>query len=254
MPANDRLRTAVNSAGLTPDDVAARLGVDPKTVARWISQGRAPYPKYRAQIAALVRESESYLWPDVVSEVERDSAATSEIARVYPHRAAIERDAWLRLFDSADERIELLAYAALFLPEQYPGVMDAIERKATAGTAIRLLLGKPDGLAVSQRSVEEGIGPDAIGAKIRNTLAFYKPLAAAGLVEIRLHDTTLYTSIYRADGQMFANQHVYGLPAAQAPVLHLRQLPAGDLFTTFTKAFDRIWSMAEPARPEETAA
>ncbi len=254
MPANDRLRTAVTTAGMTPSDLAAHLEVDPKTVARWISQSRAPYPKYRAQIAALVRESESYLWPEAASAAERDSAATSEIVRVYPHRAAIDRDAWLRLFDSARERIDLLAYAALFLPEQYPGVMDAIERKATAGTNIRLLLGKPDGIAVAQRSIEEGIGPDSIGAKIKNTLAFYKPLATAGLLDIRLHDTTLYTSIYRADDQMFANQHVYGLPAAQAPVLHLRQLPAGDFFTTFTKAFDRIWSTAEPAWPEETAA
>lgn len=254
MPANDRLRTAVNAAGLTPDDLAASLGVDPKTVARWITQGRAPYPKYRAQIAALLKESEAYLWPGALSDTERDSAAASEIIRVYPHRSAIERESWFRLFDAAEDQIDLLAYAALFLPEQYPGVMDTIERKAGAGATIRVLLGDPDGSAVAQRSTEEGIGPDAIGAKIRNTLAFYRPLAASGLVDVRNHDTTLYTSIYRADDEMFVNHHVYGLPAAQAPVMHLRRLPAGDLFTTFSKAFDRIWAASDAAFPEESAA
>ena len=48
---------------------------------------------------------------------------------------------------------------------------------------------------------------------------------------------------------MFVNQHVYGLPAAHAPVIHLRQLEAGDLFTTYAEAFERIWSTAEPAWP-----
>jgi hypothetical protein len=194
------------------------------------------------------------LWPDAQSDAARNSAATSEIIRVYPHRSAIERESWFRLFDAAEEGIDLLAYAALFLPEQYPGVMDTIERKAAAGATIRVLLGKPDGAAVAQRSTEEGIGPDAIGAKIRNTLAFYRPLAAGRLVDVRTHDTTLYTSIYRADDEMFVNHHVYGLPAAQAPVMHLRRLPAGDLFTTFSKAFDRIWTESEAAFPEESAA
>jgi hypothetical protein len=41
-------------------------------------------------------------------------------------------------------------------------------------------------------------------------------------IEIRLHRTVLYNSIYRADDQLLVNQHAYGLPAAQAPVFCLR--------------------------------
>ena len=37
-------------------------------------------------------------------------------------------------------------------------------------------------------------------------------------IEIWLHRTVLYNSIYRADDQLLVNQHTYGIPAAQAPV------------------------------------
>ena len=40
--ANDRLRDALLSKGLTPEVLAERLAVDPKTVERWITQGRTP--------------------------------------------------------------------------------------------------------------------------------------------------------------------------------------------------------------------
>ncbi|WP_289008021.1 helix-turn-helix transcriptional regulator [uncultured Thermomonospora sp.] len=38
---NDALRQALTDAGLTEADIAATLGVDPKTVQRWIA-GRTP--------------------------------------------------------------------------------------------------------------------------------------------------------------------------------------------------------------------
>ena len=50
---NDRLRDVLLGKGLTPEDVAERLGVDPKTVERWITVGRTPYPRYRHAIAGI---------------------------------------------------------------------------------------------------------------------------------------------------------------------------------------------------------
>ena len=38
---NDRLRTAMEAAGLTADAVATQLDVDAKTVERWIATGRS---------------------------------------------------------------------------------------------------------------------------------------------------------------------------------------------------------------------
>jgi transcriptional regulator with XRE-family HTH domain len=120
MPTNDRLGDSLSAAGFSPHDLAARVGVDPKTVERWITQGRTPYPRHRREIAALVRESETYLWPSALSTERRTEAAESEIVHVYPHRAGIPGDVWARLFGGASERLDVLVYAALFLPEQQP--------------------------------------------------------------------------------------------------------------------------------------
>ena len=60
---NEPLRRALLRARLREDDIAARLGVDPKTVRRWLT-GRVPYPHNRAAIAELVGADEADLWPD----------------------------------------------------------------------------------------------------------------------------------------------------------------------------------------------
>src|ERR1700728_4393097 len=59
---NESLRRAMLRARLREDDVAAHLGVDPKTVRRWLN-GRVPYPQNRAAIADLVGVDEADLWP-----------------------------------------------------------------------------------------------------------------------------------------------------------------------------------------------
>jgi 8-oxo-dGTP pyrophosphatase MutT (NUDIX family) len=47
---------------------------------------------------------------------------------------------------------------------------------------VRILLGDPDSQVVTDRGEDEGVG-DAMAAKIRNALALYRPLRAAGGVE-----------------------------------------------------------------------
>ena len=45
--ANERLRQAILSSGLSIDDLADQVGTDVKTVERWITQGRVPHPRNR---------------------------------------------------------------------------------------------------------------------------------------------------------------------------------------------------------------
>ena len=116
--------------------------------------------------------------------------------------------------------IAILAYSALFLAED-TGILRILADKGRAGVSVRIALGDPDGPNVAERGEEEGIG-DAMAAKIRNALTLYRPLCAVENIEIRLHRTVLYNSIYRADDQLLVNQHTYGIPAAQAPVFCLR--------------------------------
>jgi len=53
--ANDRLRSCIAAARLTVAEVSDRIGVDRKTVDRWISTGRLPHPRHRSEIAELLK-------------------------------------------------------------------------------------------------------------------------------------------------------------------------------------------------------
>ncbi|PPK92511.1 hypothetical protein CLV92_114112 [Kineococcus xinjiangensis] len=245
---NERLRHALANGHMSAADLAERLGVDAKTVQRWVSQGRVPYPRLRAHAADVLGVRGYDLWPDAVSQERRDAASASEIIEVFPRRAAVPWDAWPQLFVKATTQIDVLVYAGLFLPEQMPAVLDTLAEKAQQGVRVRLLLGDPKCEAVAIRGEEEGIGRTAVAVKVRNALQLLRPrLKGVPGVHVRLHGTTLYTSIYRVDDEMLANPHVYGLPAAQAPALHLRKLSAGGLFDTYSVMYDKVWDEATPA-------
>jgi len=243
---NDRLRDVLLRHGLTPHDVAERLDVDRKTVERWITMGRTPYPRHRHAIAAIVGDSEAYLWPDALPADRRTEVAESEIVQVYPHRATVPGDFWPRMLKGASERIDILVYAGLFLPEQNANLLVLLRQRATAGAKVRILFGDPECAAVSERGAEERIG-DAMASKIRNVLVLYRPVAEVPGIEVRLHGTTLYNSIFRFDDELLVNTHIYGVPAAHAPVLHLRKLSAGDLFDTYADSYERVWAGSRPA-------
>ncbi|MDB6013782.1 MAG: hypothetical protein JWL65_6032 [Gammaproteobacteria bacterium] len=239
---NEPLRQALLRAGLREDDVAAQLGVDPKTVRRWLT-GRVPYPSSRAALADLVGADEADLWPDAGGPL-TSRTRPEELGAVYPHRWAIPRDAWKRFFESVEHEIGVLAYSALFLAED-AGMLAIIADKARSGVRVRLALGDPDGACVAQRGQEEGIG-DAIAAKVRNALTLYRAALKVENVEIRLHDTVLYNSLYRTDDQLLVNQHAYGLPAAHAPVFCFRASENGDMLPAYIATFERVWTTAKP--------
>ncbi|NGY59219.1 XRE family transcriptional regulator [Lentzea sp. NEAU-D13] len=244
---NQRLRDALLRNTLGFDEVAKATGVDPKTVERWITQDRTPYPRHRHAIAAMVRETETYLWPDAVAPEKKKEINESEVVQVYAHRHAVPQDIWGHLIEQSKISISILVYAGMFLVDN-PALIRTLRQKAEDGVKIRLLLGDPASREVARRSEEEGIGKSTLGAKIRNALAVYKPLAEVSGVEIRVHGTTLYNSIYRFDDEMLVNTHVHGFMAAHAPVLHLRRLSGGDLFETYAESFQGVWDGAKPPK------
>ncbi|MFC8847126.1 MULTISPECIES: multiprotein-bridging factor 1 family protein [unclassified Micromonospora] len=251
--ANERLREAMLKVGLSTYELADKLDVNAKTVERWITLDRVPYPRHRHALAAVLQEREAYLWPNAVTPERAVRVAESELVHVYPRRAAIPFDVWTRLIQQSTEEIGILVYAGLFLPEQVPTLIKDLRAKAQAGTSVRILLGDPESEAVAARGAEEGIG-DAMAGKVRNVLAFYNQLRGVPGVFARYHGTTLYNSMYRFDDELLVNTHAYGFPAAHAPVLHLRRLSAGELFDTYADSFDRVWSSGRPIWPAAVAA
>ncbi len=239
--ANDRLRDALMTTRITHEELATELGVDVKTVERWLTQERTPYPQFRHRISVLVQKDETWLWPNGYSRKRRDEISQSEIVHIYPYRADVPRELWARLFENAVDNIGILVYSGFFLPEQHASHIELLKQKADDGASIRILLGDPDSPQVALKGQEGDIG-DAIAAKIRNVLlAYYMPFANHPGISIRLHSTTLYNSIFWFDDDMLVNTHVYGVPAHFAPVLHLRHLSSGTLFQTYARSFDRVW-------------
>lgn len=241
---NERLRAALLKKGLTPAQLAEKLQVDVKTAERWIG-GRAPYRKYRYAVAALLGVDEAYLWPDALSRDEVAAAAGSEVLTLYPHRWAVPRDVWAQHFAGAEEEIDMLTMAGLFIAED-SGTVRAFQEKAENGVRVRLLISNPDCPAVALREQEEDLGDGTVAARVRNVLALLRPLRGVPGIEFRLHETCLYTSIFRADDDMIVNNHVYGVAGSNAPAMHLRKVPGGDMVALYQESFESVWTSATP--------
>jgi transcriptional regulator with XRE-family HTH domain len=241
---NERLRALLLERGQTPDKLAEAVGVDAKTVERWITKGRTPYRSHRYAVATFLGVDESYIWPDALGRDDVAVVSESEVVAVYPHRSEVPRDVWGHLFSQAEREISVLVYSGLFLSED-AGIQRILKDKVAAGVRVRILLGDPDSEVVAQRGEDEGVG-DAQAAKIRNALALYRPLRAAEGVEFRFHRTVLYNSIYRADDQVVVNTHLFGVTAPHAPVWHLRKLPGGELAGLYIDSFERVWDTGTP--------
>lgn len=117
---------------------------------------------------------------------------------------------------------------------------------------MRIALGDKDGRHVARRGVDEGIG-DIMASRIRNAELLYRALADEQGVEVRVHDTVLYNSIYWGDDEVLVNLHAYGCPASQAPVLHLRRTNGDGMTAAYLASFEHVWALAHPiGQPERS--
>lgn len=244
---NDRLRSAMRSNSYTEELLADEVGVDPKTVQRWVTQGRVPHRNTAQRAGRLLNVPVEWLWPQMSES--QAGALPGEMVAFYSHRSDTSKKLWLELVLSAQRNIDLFANASLFLPEDNPDVISIIRRKAQRDVRVRILMGDPDSEPMRLRGREERLF-DAIPSRIRMALAYYRPLVEAPGVQFRLHQTALYNSIFRFDDQMLVNQHIYGAYGYVAPVLHLQRKTGFDLFDTYLRSFELVWD--EESKPIES--
>lgn len=245
-------RAAITGAGYDLAGFATEVGVDPKTVERWISTDRVPHRTHRMTVAARLGTSDGYLWPSTYNDAASRSATEAELVKLYPSRGAVPVQLWLDLVAGAKESIDILVYAGSFLHDSIPGFVDALGDRAETGVRVRVLIGDPSSEAVALRGWEERI-EDSMAARCTLSLRYYAASAHSG-VDIRTHTTTLYASIFRFDDNALVNAHIYGLSANRAPMFHLARIAGGRIFDQYVDSFKRIWlaSAKIPAVPTAT--
>jgi len=231
------------AGGLSQVVLADRLGVDAKSVERWITQDRIPHPSTRAQVARLLGQEESYFWPSLLSTEQSRSATQAELVQLWPTRQSVPSDVWRSLFKQTKEQVDVLVYAGGFLIEAYD-LVNIIAENCNQGVRFRLLLGDSQCEAVHQRAQEERLS--GLVDRCRSSLEYLVEVADLPGVQIRLHRTVLYASQYRFDASMLVNNHTYASPAGKSPVLHLRRVPGGQLFGYYQQTFERVWATGEP--------
>lgn len=238
--ANERLRTALARNRWNVQTFAEALGVDPKTVERWITKERTPHRNSAMAAADLLSEDPSYLWPDFGKRVVSEETH-GEVITVYTERSSVPNSLWLSLLTSAKESVDILVYAGLHLPEANPTWPYEIKKRCEESVKVRIAFGDPESPQVRSRGEEEGVG-DGLAARINYALAWHRPAFGCPNLTIAFHSTVLYNSILRFDDQMLVNPHIYSMPAFRAPIIHLRRIRHGPLFETYAECFERIWA------------
>lgn len=240
---NQRLRNALSARGLTVADLAETVQVDPKSVERWITQDRMPHPGTRAGVARTLGNDETYFWPALLGTQQSRNATDNELVQIWPTRNQVPGDVWRSLFAQAHDEINVLVYAGSFLFEAYD-LVETVRAKARLGVRFKILVGDGGCEAVRVRSIEEGRA--AIGDRCRSALEYISVLRDEQNVQLRTHQTTLYVSIFRFDESMLINNHTYGSFATHSPVMHLRKVGGGQLFSFYADSFDRVWATGNP--------
>lgn len=241
---NERLRNAMSAAHVDIEAIARATNVDPKTVQRWLG-GRTPHQRHRWKVAKLLNEREDYLWPSDETQSITTTTQTAEIVAAYAHRADVPPSAWWNLFTRAEKQIDLLGFAMLFLPEQHPGLIDLLKAKAALSCQVRITVADPTSSYVQDRDKEERLG-GTLPARIQTTIYQLRELLNCENIQLHLHSTPMYNSVFRFDNEMFVTTHLYGLHGSKAPLFHLRRLGPHGIFADFASHFDNLWATTIP--------
>lgn len=239
MGTNERLRGSIASAGLRPADLSESVGVDAKTVQRWITKGRLPHRTHRLAVSRALNVDETYIWPEVMTAPVTQSASVAEMLQLHPSRAAVPHETWCQLMGNAREAIDVLVYAGTFLFEQLD-LTTVIREKSSQGVRFRILLGDEKSRAVKVRSIEEGT-EGGLEGRIQLHRRYLREVLGLPGVEARTHGTTLYNSLFRFDQDLLVNGHAFGAVASHSPVMHLRRVPGGRMWDHYMRSFDDAW-------------
>lgn len=242
--ANEALRLALAGARLSPRDLGIKLGVDEKTVGRWVAdQSRTPHPRHRWAVADLLGVDEAVLWPEAVRAAIK-TGADREIVTTYPFRSAMPRSLWRDLIVGASKTLTFAGYTSYFIWTEVPNLRGTLKRKVEAGASVRFLLGDPDSEVTRERERIEDV-PLTVSTRVLISLDQLGKVGAS--VETRLSDRHIASSVWVFDDDMIVSVHLADMLGHDSPTLHIRRRQDGGLYDRFRDHVEHLWEHAREA-------
>jgi DNA-binding transcriptional regulator YdaS (Cro superfamily) len=221
--ATENLKNALQNAGLTPEEFADIIKVDPKSVQRWVDGPTKPYPRNRAAIARALNLTEHDLWPEATPPQtihagagERQGAA-SEVTGTWASATGEEAPDPVALIQNSDGAIDLLDNGRGI--ELTTPLRDTLVEQANAGRHVRLLTCLP------KRRLE--------------------PLIGHRQIEVRVIDACPDHSLFRARGTMLLTFNLAGDGDQAPPLLKLTRTTDGGLFDRLANNFEALWEYTD---------
>lgn len=243
---NDALRAALARQTMTPQQLAETIGVDAKTVSRWITdETRLPHPRHRWAVAAALETEEHMIWPTSIRETLK-TGADREIVTVYPCRSLMPRSLWRDLITKADQHLTFAGYTNYFFWLELPGLANTLHRKAEHGADIRFIVGDPNSPVTTSRERAENV-PLTVSTRIQVTMDELTKLhRRTSRILARHSDQHIAMSVWRFDNDMIVCTHLADQLGNDSPTIHLRRKQDNGLFDRYNTHIEYLWKNSTP--------
>ncbi len=227
---------------LSDRDLASRLGVDPRTIQRWVAEdGRTPQPRLRWAVCDALGVDEAVLWPAVKSGPDR------EVVAVYPSHSAVPPTVWQSLVADARHEIVFADVVSYWYWYDVPDLTRILRAKAEAGCRVRVMVGDPGDPLVAADEQATDI-PLTLSSRIEQTLHLLEPLR--DVVQVRRTMQGWGRSVYRGDDEAVAHWWLHGQMGIDFPALHLRRRQSGGIFDQVAvRHVESLWETGRPVWP-----
>src|SRR5262249_4820399 len=244
---NDVLRRALVDAKLTERQLAERIGADPATVSRWVSDAtRTPQPRLRWAVADALGVDEMSLWPNATRAMIK-TGPDREIHHVYLSSPAVPGERWVDLISNATRDIAVSAFSCYFLWNLIPDLSTKLRAKVADGCRVRFIIGDPGNPLVEADEAATGV-PLKLTTRIAQTRHMLEPLR--DIVEGRESTLGYGRSVFRGDNDALLSIWPHGIWGGDYPVLHLRRRQDDGIFDQMAvRHVDRLWEDATPVWP-----
>ncbi|MFJ4246014.1 helix-turn-helix domain-containing protein [Streptomyces iakyrus] len=218
------------AANVTIEALADHLGIDPKSVDRWLNSDRTPHARNAEAAAKFLGADAYHLWPKLGERRRSTPTAQDEVVACYPMRSTVPYGLWRSTLAGATTVIDLAVSNLLFLADTVWDLPTLLADKSAAGVRVRIV------------APEDPAGPvTGLGD------VFPSLLSVPGL-RLSTHPG-LRADMMRADDDLLVTTPFDGLTPALAPVLHLRRLGAAPMVGGYLATLDHLYATATPTRP-----